>query len=128
MEDNMENNGRRGFLKLISTNFVMLLAARKVLAQGAGAKPGGTLEMVKESDPQAQALGYYADAKKVDLKKWPKRAGGEGAKQFCYNCQFYQATGDAKKSKSAPCQILGMKGVTSLGWCNTWTQNPNVKG
>ena len=87
------------------------------------------LEMVKENDPQAQALGYRADAKKVDTKKWSKRAGAEGAKQFCYNCQFFQAGGKEPKSlKAAPCQILAMKGVPSGGWCNTWTQNPAVKG
>ena len=84
--------------------------------------------LLSESDPQASALGYAADAKKVDLKKWPKRTGAEGAKQFCYNCQFYQnASGDPKASKSAPCQIFAGKAVMAQGWCNTWTQNPKVK-
>lgn len=83
---------------------------------------------LSESDPQAVALGYAADVKKVDLKKWPKRAGADGAKQFCYNCQFYQnVSGDPKASKSAPCQIFAGKSVAAKGWCNTWIQNPQVK-
>lgn len=83
---------------------------------------------LSESDPLAVSLGYIVDANKVDLKKWPKRAGPDGAKQFCYNCQFYQnASGDPKASKSAPCQIFPGKSVMAKGWCNTWTQNPKVK-
>lgn len=85
-------------------------------------------ELVKESDPQAQALGYAEDANKVDTKKWPKRAGPDGKKQFCYNCQFYVSPTDPKKSATAPCQILSNKLVKAKGWCNTWVQNPKVTG
>lgn len=125
---------RRDMLKLGAAGILggilgakILMNSSSALAQGGAA--GGKLEMVKESDPQAQALGYSADAKKVNTTKWTKRAGTEGAKQFCYNCQFFQAGGkDPKSLPSAPCQILSMKGVASKGWCNTWTQNPAVKG
>ena len=101
-------------------------AAKDAPAKGKGADTAA--DMVKESDPTAQALGYHVDAKKVDTKKWPKRAGAEGSKQFCYNCQFYQVKGDAKASKSAPCTIFANKPVAGQGWCNSWVQNPNVKG
>ena len=40
-----------------------------------------------EKDPQAVALGYVADASKVDTKKFPKYATG----QLCSNCALYQA-------------------------------------
>jgi hypothetical protein len=138
MSNNSNDNGkninanRRNFLKLTGAGILGAAVASRILMQGAdalaqaGAAP--SLGPVKATDPQAQALGYSPDAKKVDTKKWPKPVGAEGAKQFCYNCQFYQAKGDPKASKSAPCQIFAGKEVLSKAWCNTWTQNPNVKG
>ena len=42
--------------------------------------------MVDEKDPQAVALGYVADASRVDAKKYPKYAAG----QNCANCALYQ--------------------------------------
>jgi hypothetical protein len=118
---------RREFLKYTGLGLLgsVLLVNQKLFAQGAaagGAKP----EALKDNDPQATALGFNSNATKVDVKKWPKRAGADGAKQFCYTCQFYQAQGDAKTSKTAPCQIFAGKLVPSKGWCNTWTQNPKV--
>jgi hypothetical protein len=130
------NAKRRDFLKATGAGILGAALASRILMQAsdalaqAGAAGGAAPSAgpVKENDPQAQALGYHADAKKVETKKWAKRAGPEGAKQFCYNCQFYQAKGDAKASKSAPCQIFAGKEVLSKAWCNSWTQNPNVKG
>src|SRR5262245_36350018 len=52
------------------------------------AKGAAKAEKVNPKDPTAEALGYVEDAKKADTKKFPKRAGAEGAKQFCYNCMF----------------------------------------
>ena len=72
---------------------------------------------LSESDPAAQALGYVHDAAKADIKKFPKRAGANGAKQFCSNCRFFQA--DAKAEWGA-CQIFGQKLVSGPGWCNGW--------
>ena len=126
---------RREFLKLGAAG-IGFASVAKILgfsstahAQGAAAAPkAGEAALVKESDALAKSLGYYEDAKKVDVKKWPKRAGAEGAKQYCYNCQFYQAKGDAKTSKQAPCTIFAGKAVKSHGWCNSWVQNPTVKG
>ena len=42
--------------------------------------------MVDEKDAQAAALGYVADAKRVDTKKYPKFVAG----QNCTNCALYQ--------------------------------------
>jgi High potential iron-sulfur protein len=41
---------------------------------------------VSETDPTAQALGYKADASKVDKAKFTKFAAG----QECSNCSFFQ--------------------------------------
>ena len=71
---------------------------------------------LSEDDPVAQSLGYKADATKVDVQKFPKRAGAEGAKQLCSNCQFFQA-GEGEWGK---CQILAAGAVNKNGWCNSW--------
>ncbi len=114
---------RRNFLKLSSLGLLgaAILSTRNAWADTPKQVP------LDPNDPQAKALGYAAEASKVDTKKWPKRVGAEGAKQFCYSCQFYQASGDPKASKSARCTIFAGKIVNANAWCNTWTQNPKVK-
>lgn len=72
---------------------------------------------VAESEPLAQAMGYVVDASTVDTAKFPKRAGDEGAKQFCYNCALYAGTAD---DASAPCSIFQNRLVEGAGWCNAW--------
>lgn len=125
----MTNSSRRNFLKQFSLGTLLAIPAaltfgRIFSAQAQAPKAGKKLEMVDPKSPQAQALGYIEDAAKVDTKKWPKRAGSEGAKQFCHNCQFYivDKGAVAEKVPTAPCQILMNKGVTAKGWCNTWVK------
>ncbi len=128
-----QSKNRRTFLKMAGSGLLLsapLALLNNTLRTKAAMAQGGAdskLTMIKESDPQAKSLGYVEDAKKVDPKKWPKRAGSEGAKQFCWNCMFYVTKDDPKATKSAPCTILSSKGVMGTGWCNTWTQNPKVK-
>lgn len=127
MSEQSQSNTRRRFLKTGGLGLATLLLADKVLAQKPAAPP--KLEMVKEVDQQAVVLGYKEDASKVDVKKWPKRAGAEGAKQYCYNCQFYQSMSAKPASVAvAPCTLFANKGVKAKGWCNSWVQNPAVKG
>ncbi len=131
---NLTSSSRRQFLRQYGLNMTLALPAaiafNKIIfssvqaeAKAAKAKveiPPG-LVMVKPTDPTAQALGYHEDAKKVDSKKFPKRAGAEGAKQFCKTCAFYQAK-DPAKDPVAACQILQNQGVYATGWCNSWAQ------
>ena len=70
---------------------------------------------VAEDEPLAQAMGYVKDANDVDTTKFPKRAGEEGAKQFCYNCALYAGEPDAEL---APCSIFQNRPVRGAGWCN----------
>jgi hypothetical protein len=72
---------------------------------------------VTEDEPLAQAMGYKADASTVDTAKFPKRAGEEGAKQFCNNCALYAGTAD---DEVAPCSIFQNRLVKGAGWCNAW--------
>lgn len=70
---------------------------------------------IAESDPTAQALGYKADASKVDKAKYANYSAG----QSCANCQFYQG---AAASASGPCPLLGGKSVEAKGWCSGYAK------
>ncbi len=122
-----DQTSRRGFLKISGLGLLAATLGPKLFSSTADAQTPPAAA-VNEKDALAQSLGYHADAKKVDIKKWPKRAGAEGQKQFCYNCQFFQAKGDPKAAAEAPCQIFAGKAVKSRAWCNSWAQNPKVKG
>lgn len=75
------------------------------------------LPPLDESDSTAQTLGYVHDATQADTAKFPKRAGAEGAEQFCKNCQLYTGT---EGSEWGPCSIFPGKAVNANGWCNAW--------
>jgi High potential iron-sulfur protein len=71
--------------------------------------------LVDEKDPQAVALGYVADAKKADTKKFPKYATG----QLCSNCALYQGKAT---DKQAACPLFAGKQVGGPGWCSAWAK------
>ena len=71
--------------------------------------------LVDEKDAQAVALGYVADAKRVDAKKYPKFAAG----QNCANCALYQGK---ITDKAAGCPLFAGKQVAAAGWCNAWAK------
>ncbi len=71
--------------------------------------------LVDEKDPQAAALGYVADAKRVDAKKYPKFAAG----QNCTNCALYQGKAT---DKTGGCPLFAGKLVAGPGWCSAWAK------
>ncbi len=75
---------------------------------------------ISEDDPVAVALGYKHDATAVDTSKFPRRAGSEGATQFCDNCLQYKAT----EEEWGTCAIFPGKLVAAKGWCNVWVPIP----
>lgn len=85
-----------------------LLTAGNSFAQGA---------MVAETDAQAAALGYKADATKTDKAKYPKYA----ADQKCSGCALY--TGKAGAA-SGPCSLFPGKQVAAAGWCSAYAKKP----
>ena len=92
--------------------FLMSVAATGALAGlGVQAQP----KMLDEKDPQAVALGYVADATKVDPKKYPKYAAG----QVCANCALYQGKAT---DPAAPCTLFAGKLVAGKGWCSAWAK------
>ena len=71
--------------------------------------------MVVETDAQAAALGYKADATKVDKTKFPKYAVG----QNCASCTLYQGKAGAA---AGVCPIFAGKQVSAKGWCNSYVK------
>ena len=71
--------------------------------------------LVDEKDPQAAALGYVAEAKRVDAKKFPKFAAG----QNCANCALYQGKA---ADKAGGCPLFAGKQVAGAGWCSAWAK------
>jgi hypothetical protein len=70
-----------------------------------------------EKDPQAKALGYVADAGRVDAKSNPTYKPG----QLCSNC--LQVTGNAGDA-FRPCNLFPGKVVAANGWCKAWVKKP----
>lgn len=75
------------------------------------AAPG--LAVLSEDDPQAQSLGYVADASSVDGARYPQFKPG----QNCSNCALFLA--DAGEA-SGPCSIFPGKAVMAAGWCSVY--------
>jgi hypothetical protein len=100
---------RRIFLQIIPAAGAVL-AATGVAAQPKPPK-------LDEKDPQAVALGYVDDAKRVDKAKFPKYA----PPQRCAVCQFYQGPATAPL---APCSIFAGKQVAGPGWCSAYVAKP----
>jgi hypothetical protein len=98
------NTPRRVFLMSVA-------AAGAAMATGAQAQA----KPVDEKDPQAVGLGYVADAKRADAKKFPKYAAG----QACGNCAMFQ--GKATDA-SGPCPLFAGKTVATKGWCSAYAK------
>ena len=89
---------------------ITLAAAGAALATSAQAQA-----MVDEKDAQATALGYVAEAKRADTKKYPKYAAG----QACSSCALYQGKA---ADKAGACPLFAGKQVASAGWCSAWAK------
>jgi hypothetical protein len=70
---------------------------------------------LSETDPAAAALGYKADATKVDVKKFRNYIKGSQ----CAGCQLYAGK---PSDAAAPCAIFGGKLVAGKGWCAAWAK------
>ena len=77
------------------------------------------LPVLSDDDPIAVALGYKADATQVDISRYPKKAGEQGAKQICANCTLYTARDD----NWGLCAAVPGKLVAGPGWCQAWAGN-----
>ena len=98
-------NSRRQFMILSAAGACTLALNGKVQAQA----------MVAETDPQAAALGYKADASKVDKAKFATYKAGS----LCSNCALYQ--GKAADAAGA-CSLFPGKNVAGKGWCSAYAK------
>jgi hypothetical protein len=90
---------------------IMPVAGATLLAAGTA----GAADMVGEKDQQAVALGYVADAAKVDKAKYKQYAAG----QTCANCALYQGKAT---DPAGGCPLFGTKHVAGKGWCSAWAK------
>lgn len=116
MFKNCSDKSRRRFLKISALSMAAAPLGNLLLQGSAGAED---LPKLDESDPAAQSLGYVHDATKADVKKFPKRAGPDGATEFCKNCQLYSG---AAGQEWGSCGIFAGKQVNANGWCNAWVK------
>ncbi len=99
--------------QLIQRRVFLMTVAASTAALGTSA--AFAQAMVDEKDAQAAALGYVADAKRVDAKKFPKFAAG----QNCANCALYQGKA---ADKAGGCPLFAGKQVAAAGWCSAWAK------
>jgi hypothetical protein len=105
----------------------MDLERRKILRNGAVLAATATLSglawaddslpLLSESDPMAQALGYKADATKVDKTKFAQYQAG----QACASCSLFMGAAGAP---SGPCPLYAGKAVVATGWCSSYAKKP----
>jgi len=97
-----------------------LIAGALVPAMGLVAAPAAAaaeLPPLDPKDPTAQALGFIADAAKVDAAANPTFK----PTQKCSTCaQFTGKPTDA----TGGCNIFAGKSVPAGGWCKVWAQKP----
>ena len=103
----MKSN-RRTFVIQSVVGAGVLASTRLVQAQTAA-------PLVQETEPQAVALGYKADATKVDKAKYPKFVAG----QNCANCALYQGK---PTDPAAACPLFAGKQVGAKAWCSAWAK------
>ena len=97
---------------LLSAALASLVALPRIV-RGQSAPAVKQLPHVDEKDKAAVALGYHADATKVDASKFPTYKVG----QLCSSCdQVGGKDGDPWR----PCKLFPDKLVAEGGWCKVW--------
>lgn len=102
-------------MSITSNRRVFMIHSASAGAALAFAGQAQAQEMLDEKNPQAAALGYVADAKRADTKKYPKYAAG----QVCTNCSLFQGK---PTDKAGGCPLFAGKQVAGPGWCSAWVK------
>jgi hypothetical protein len=100
-------------MKTSRRRFLILSVGSSLVLSGA-AVAAGAPDMLSEADPKAQAVGYRADAGKVDKAKYPAYVAG----QTCASCSLFQ--GKATDTYGG-CTLFGNKQVAARGWCASYS-------
>ena len=99
-------SNRREFISKAATICLAGITAGKLTSLHADG------HMVSESDPNAKALGYVADASNAKSDKF--KAGSN-----CSNCALFQG-GQGGQGDAGNCPLFGGKKVAAAGWCTAW--------
>jgi len=99
---------RRKFIRLSSG----MITTLPFLAINTGATQ--ELTELSETDPNALALGYKADANSVEVEAYPSF----DSIQSCDNCWFYEST---NADNIGPCKMFPGHTVSAIGWCSLYT-------
>lgn len=89
------------------------------LLRPARANAAEAIPTLSETSKTAQALGYVADAGKVDAQANPSYRPG----QTCRNCSEY--LGEAADAQGGCTLVLG-EYVLAGAWCKAWAQKPGT--
>lgn len=106
------------FLALALPFSGMLRAAMAEKKEGQAEPLPAGATAVSETDAVAAAIGYKADLKNVDFKKYPQRKKPDARNQFCKSCALYVPSNDSW----GKCQMLTSGLVASQGWCASWSK------
>jgi hypothetical protein len=109
---NQNTLSRRALLRGFATGLAVLPALQ--LGSAAAADEA----ILSETDPTAQALGYVADASKIDSAKEAAFKAGSA----CHSCALYQTA--QEKGGHAPCAAFPGKLVAAAGWCRAYAAKP----
>ena len=104
---------RRTFIIHAISGSAAIALGNQAFAQTAVSAPA--LELVKDTDANAVALGYKTDGSKTDAKKYPKYA----KEQNCSGCALW--VGDAKATQGK-CALFAGKAVAPKAWCSAWAK------
>jgi hypothetical protein len=108
---------RRALLRAVVCGATIAPAAILWQRASAAAAASAPTPMVDSTDPTAQALGYVANASKVDPKTNPTYMAG----QHCAVCAQFQGKAT---DKQGPCVLFPGKQVMAAGWCRGWAKKP----
>ena len=100
------NTDRRIFVIHSVAGFVAMSVAQQAFAMAG--------PVTDEKDPKAEALGYRADAAKVDTAKFPTYAAG----QTCGGCSNFKGSPGIA---AGPCPRMP-KPVLAAGWCSAYAK------
>lgn len=93
----------------------MATAVTALLSQGArraGAAGPVNRTLLAETEPAAKAIGYIANAAKVDSAAYPGYRRG----QSCITCDFVELT----SARQRGCTLVPDRLVMAAGWCKLW--------
>lgn len=121
----MALRSRRDFLKTLGSAVALaplasLLGVRGLWPAAAEAAdaPAEGLAACSDAHPVASALGYKADIKNIDYKKYPQRKKPDAKNQFCNTCALYTAANPSW----GKCSMMADCSVAAKGWCASYSK------